>query len=851
MFAVAFACAAQLVNVAGTVVEKGSGETLVGASVVIRDAAGKIKKFGTSDADGRFSIATEVAEGYTLDVSMMSYAKRTIALDGAEYPLTIEMEPSATVLKEVAVKADRIREQGDTVSYNVASFAQANDRSIGDVLKRMPGIDVADNGKIKYQGEDINKFYIEGSDLLGGKYGIATNGISHDDVGVVEVMENHQPMQVLSGISFSDKAAINLKLKNKAKATWTFHGDAAGGYSWRPEGGVWDGRVFAMAVMPSFQNITSFSTNNTGRDLSASNTDFFAERRATDLSRYVGVGLPGVPSLGSDRTLFNRSFLISTNSLWKFRRGELKANLDYSYNRVAADATDITTYYLDEGNRVVTEHRSGREHTHSLGGKFVYELNEKSSFVNNTLRVNADWDDVGLRTTGSMSNSQSVSLPDYYVSNRFKSLRRFNGRHLVTFRSDNEWESLPQTLSLDMDGIGFGQRVTDHAFYTHESAAYAFTLKGVTVSLEGGIKGYLRTMHSDIPDMPAELPGLTENVVNTDYVTVYAVPKLEYWAHRVNITLNMPVSYAHYSFDKAIADRDEVYFNPSLSLNWKPDNHLSATLRGGAGRAPMNLNLIHPALIMTDYRTLKAGTDEFYNSSSQNLSAAISYKHTRYGVFANGLVMHSWSHIPYTMSQQLYGDYAVYSYADADNDSRSLSAMGSVGKTLNFMRGSCNVNGSFNRNESHLLSQSEAVRSVSTGWSVGANVSGAPCRWVNFDYEIRYADSRLSMNGSGRSWLSTMKNELTLTFVPHRKWQWTVSGEHYRNELADNSYKNVMMVDTKVTYRLSKRVELAANLTNLLDNRSYDYISYSQLSSFESQRQLRGRQLLFSITLRK
>lgn len=851
MFAVALACAAQPVNVAGTVVEKGSGETLVGASVVIRDAAGKIKKFGTSDADGRFSIAAEGTDGYTLDVSMMSYAKRTVALDGAEYPLTIEMEPSATVLKEVAVKADRIREQGDTVSYNVASFAQADDRSIGDVLKRMPGIDVADNGKIKYQGEDINKFYIEGSDLLGGKYGIATNGISHDDVGAVEVMENHQPMQVLSGISFSDKAAINLKLKNEAKATWTFHGDAAGGYSWRPEGGVWDGRVFAMAVMPSFQNVTSFSTNNTGRDLSASNTDFFAERRATDLSRYVSVGLPGVPSLRSDRTLFNRSFLISTNSLWKFRRGELKANLDYSYNRVAADATDITTYYLDEGNRVVTEHRSGREHTHSLGGKFVYELNEKSSFVNNTLRVNADWDDVGLRTTGSMSNSQSVSLPDYYVSNRFKSLRRFNGRHLVTFRSDNEWESLPQTLSLDMDGIGFGQRVTDHAFYTHESAAYAFTLKGVTVSLEGGIKGYLRTMHSDIPDMPAELPGLTENVVNTNYVTVYAAPKLEYWAHRVNITLNMPVSYAHYSFDKAIADRDEVYFNPSLSLNWKPDNHLSATLRGGAGRAPMNLNLIHPALIMTDYRTLKAGTDEFYNSSSQNLSAAISYKHTRYGVFANGLVMHSWSHIPYTMSQQLYGDYAVYSYADADNDSRSLSAMGSVGKTLNFMRGSCNVNGSFNRNESHLLSQSEAVRSVSTGWSVGANVSGAPCRWVNFDYEIRYADSRLSMNGSGRSWLSTMKNELTLTFVPHRKWQWTVSGEHYRNELADNSYKNVMMVDTKVTYRLSKRVELAANLTNLLDNRSYDYISYSQLSSFESQRQLRGRQLLFSITLRK
>ena len=115
----------------------------------------------------------------------------------------------------------------------------------------MPGIDVAQNGKIQYQGEDINKFYIEGSDLLGGKYGIATNGINHEDVGAIEVMENHQPMQVLSGISFSDKAAINLKLKNKAKATWTFHGDAGGGWSWQPDGAIWDGELFAMAVMIS------------------------------------------------------------------------------------------------------------------------------------------------------------------------------------------------------------------------------------------------------------------------------------------------------------------------------------------------------------------------------------------------------------------------------------------------------------------------------------------------------------------------------------------------------------------------------------------------------------------------
>ena len=854
------------VNVTGTVIDREANEPVTGASVIVKGTDGKIKKFASSKADGGFAMSLPSVTWCRLEVSMMSFAKQSIALDSVSFPLTIYLEPGTIQLKEVAVKADRIREQGDTITYNVGSFAQQQDRSIGDVLKRMPGIDVAQSGKIQYQGEDINKFYIEGSDLLGGKYGIATNGISHEDVGAVEVMENHQPMQVLSGISFSDKAAINLKLKNRAKATWTFHGDAGGGYSWQPDGAIWDGELFAMAVMPGFQNITTFRTNNTGEDLSSSNMDFFADRRGTGLSQYVGVGLPGVPSLSSKRTLFNRSFLFSTNNLWKLKNGEFKANIDYSFNRVTADASNITTYYLDEGNRVITENRSGTEHTHSLSGKFIYELNQKTAFINNTLKTNIDWDDTRLTTTGSLPNQQSANLPDYYISNNFKLIKRFNGKHLVTFQSVNEWESLPQSLRVESGGRRaesgaadaiFRQHISDHAFYTHESAAYAFSFKGITMSLEGGVKGYVRSMDSQLPELPTELPGLTDNVVSINYFNIYATPKLEYWLRRVNISLNLPVSYAHYTFDKAIANRDEAYFSPSLSFNWKPNNRFSGTIRGGLGRSPMDLNKIHPGLIMTNYRTLYAGTEQFYNSSSQRVSASVSYKHTRHGIFANGMVIHSWSHLPYTMSQQLYGDYAVYSYADAKNDSKMLMAMGSIGKTLDFMRGSCNVNGSFNRSESRMLSQERFVNTVSTGWSVGAKINGNPSRWFSFDYSFGYSDSRLTMTSADAmyrvptAWLSSMTNELGLTFIPHRKWQWTVSGEHYRNELTEGNFKNIFMLDTKLTFQLSKKVELGASLTNILNERSYNYTTYSQLSSFESQRHLRGRQLLFSVTLRK
>lgn len=852
----ALICAVAQINVTGTIIDKESDEPLAGASVIIKDASGKIKKYAISNRDGGFAISLPVLTGYRLEATMMSFSKKSIPLDSISFPIIIELEPGTTVLKEVTVKADRIKEQGDTIIYNVGTFAQEQDRSIGDVLKRMPGINVDNSGKIQYQGEDINKFYIEGSDLLGGKYGIATNGINHDDVGAVEVMENHQPMQVLSGISFSDKAAINLKLKNKAKAAWSFHGDAGGGYSWQPDGAIWTGELFAMVVTPNFQNITTFKTNNIGEDLSAQATDFFASRRETNLSRYVGVSLPSVPNLSRKRTLFNRSALVSSNNLWKLNHGELKAQIDYTFNRIASDAANITTYFLNDGNRIVTENRNGVDRSRSLSGKVIYELNQKTAFINNTLKTNIDWDDMSLGVTGSLPNDQTVSLPDYYVSNDFKLIKRFNDSsktHLITFTSKNEWESMPQTLSVLMNEDAMHQHVKDHAFYTHESVAYAFSFNKFTVSLEGGVKGYWRSMKSGMSHI-TNLPGQSElltNVINTNYFTIFATPKIEYWLKRVNFTLNAPVSYAHYTFNKALANRNEAYFSPSLSINWKPNNRVSLGVRGGSGRAPMNLSLIQPGYVMTSYRSFRQGVDDFYNSTSQSISANIAYKHARRGFFANALVLQSWSHMPYTLAQQLFGDYVVYSYSPAKSDGQSFLASGSIGKTLNFMRGSANISGAFNRYESHLLSENKSVNSIGTSWSLGARINGSPLSWLSFDYRFDWASSRITMNQTKASWLGKFENELMLNVMPHKKWEWHISGEHYSNEISADKFKNVLLLDTKLIFKLSKRLELSGSLNNILNKRTYNYTTYNQLTSFESQRWLRGRELLISISLRK
>lgn len=838
------------VTVSGCITDCRNDEPLPGVSVIVKDRSGKMLKYAISKADGTFSLGLPSTEGCRLEAALMSYVRKSVALDSVESPFILCLEPGAVELKEVAVKADRIREQGDTVTYLVGSFAQQQDRSIGDVLARMPGISVEKSGKIQYQGEDINKFYIEGSDLLGGKYGIATNGIRHEDVGAVEVMENHQPMQVLSGISFSDKAAINLKLKNQAKATWTFHGYAGGGYSDCPAGVIYEGEFFAMAVMPGFQNITTLRGDNTGLDLRKQVMDFLAERRSTALSRYTGVSLPSVSGLNARRTLFNRSLILSTNSLRKLRRAELKAQADYSFSRVTADASAITTYFLPQGDRVVTEQRSGTDHAHSLSARLIYELNEKTVYVNNTLQTNLDWDDATLAVKGSIVNSQHASLPDYYVANRLKVVKRFGRKHLVTFISNNEWESLPQTLAVSLTESSLRQHIADHAFHTSESAAYTFVIRGITVGLEGGFRGYLRSMKSDLTGLPDAMPEMT-NAVNTNCFTLFATPRFEYRLKRMTFNLDAPVSVSAYSFHNAIADRRELYFSPSLSLNWIPDNRFKTRLRASSGRSPMSLDLIQPGVILTDYRTLRRGVDDFHASSSQSVSANFSYRHSRRGIFANLMALQSWSRRPYTLEQQLIGDYVVNFYSTVRSSGAAFMANGTVGKTIDPIRGSASLTVTATRNESHLVSESREVRSVSTSRMISASVNGSVVRWLGIEARAVYSTSRLSMNGSGAPWLGNLESNLLLNIIPHRKWEWHISGEHYSNELAAGSRSSLLLLDTKLIFKPSRRVELRASVTNICDRRLYSYTVYNQLTSYESLRRLRGREFIITLHLKK
>lgn len=837
-------------EVTGRLTEKQTGEALVGANVMVKNAEGKLVKFATTREDGTFLIKLSAwNQGMTIHVSMIGMKTYIAPLSEEIKKLDIRMEEDTQELKEVIVKAGRIRENGDTVTYRVSGFAQKQDRSIGDVLQRMPGIDVASNGKIQYQGVDINKFYIEGSDLLGGKYGIATNGISHDAIGAVEVLENHQPMQVLSGLSFSDQAAINLKLKDKAKATWLLNGHIGGGFSNQPKEGLWNGEAFLMAVMANYQTITTVKSNNTGMDLRNQVIDFLSGGRGANLGDYFSVQLPSTPNLSRDRTTFNRSWMLSSSHLWKVKKGEMKAQIDYYNHRATASSASTSTYYLDNGEKMIHESREGTEHGKQLTGKFIIEANEKTHYLNNTLQTELNWDDIRTSMTGTLPNSQYAKMPDYYVANRLQVIKRFGGKHLVTFSSVNEWESKPQRLSVEYpDESRFSQHISNHAFYTNERASYGFYLKGFNLSLEGGIQGYLRDMESNLEDA---VNGNTIGDVTTNYLSLYASPKLEYAFKKVELTLQYPFNYTLYKFNGRIGNQSEYFHSPSLKVRWSPNPRFSVTATGGLGRSPMSLQNIHDEAILSDYRTFTQGVEDFYTNSRKQVSGRVQYRDTPRGFFANAILIKSWSNTPYKTTQHFVDDFIFHSYEASPSRSQSLNIMGNVSKTLDFMRGSIAVNGGYSRMANNMVSENVPTLYHNTTWNLGGRINGSLSNYVYWSYNIKYSNSQLSMNREEMQNLDRYTHSFSLNISPIDVLSWETEGEYYRNEVAEGNYKNLFLLDTKLTWQISKRMELMASVNNLFNRKEYTYTTYNNLSSIESTRYLRGREFMFTIYLKK
>ena len=118
------------VDIRGVVTDSSDGEPVAGAVVKFIDAEGKILRYAVADRAGVFTLRQIAPQaGRKVQVSMLGYASREIAPSNGDEQMRIALDPAATPIREVVVKAPRVSMQGDTITYNARSFTDVGDKS--------------------------------------------------------------------------------------------------------------------------------------------------------------------------------------------------------------------------------------------------------------------------------------------------------------------------------------------------------------------------------------------------------------------------------------------------------------------------------------------------------------------------------------------------------------------------------------------------------------------------------------------------------------------------------------------------------------------------------------------------
>ncbi len=306
-----------------------NGESLASANVTayqITAADTSLVTFALTNAKGEYflKLAADssyyklVARGLGYDVEtfyLRAMSQTTIVHDFVLNTKTLQ-------INEVVVRAViPVRVEKDTTTYNVKAFADGSEKTVEDLLKKLPGIKVTDDGKITLKGKPIEKVMIEGEDFFSKNYRLITKNLTSDVLDKVQAIENYTENNLLQGIEKSGKSVLNLTIKAERKLNVFGNVSATAGV---------ENRYGATSALFSLVKKIKFgiigNANNTGYD-PIQNAEY---ELATDEDAFAGFGSAGdvvrplsvlqmshIPDVDSRRVNFNQAKLIGTNLNYK------------------------------------------------------------------------------------------------------------------------------------------------------------------------------------------------------------------------------------------------------------------------------------------------------------------------------------------------------------------------------------------------------------------------------------------------------------------------------------------------------------------------------------------------------
>ena len=787
---------AQSRRVGGTVV--GDDAPLEAVSVCLLDADSSIVQFTQTDVAGRWQLeAGDRQEGF-VSFSYLGFAKQVIPLAQCHEGMQVRLQEAAMQIREVSVRGDRIWQRGDTLTYSVAGFRLPQDRTIEDVLKKIPGIEVSANGQISFQDQPINKFYVEGMDLLGSKYALASRNMPAQMVRNVQVLQNHQPVAALRGKSFSDNAALNLVLEDEARHRLI--GIIDMGLGADADGGLrWENRLMGMLFGRRMQNLTMYKNSNTGADLAEEINPLAVGMGSLSAGGgreedFFSASPSVVRGLDRERYLDNNAHLAAVNHLYKpSSTRDLRLQLTALHDEQDAAHGDETTYYYPSETVTVREEEDYHAQENRLDAELGYQRNDTAAYIKNTLQGTLS---LHKRTLSLLTNGtalqQRIRPQRKSLRNDFELIRN-RGIRSFSLCSANAYSELPQRLlvtpgpyeDLLNGGQGYGvleQSALLRAFTSDWETYFQHRVAGFYLKYRTGVSYANRSLQSGLAADGLPVSGQEyANHLRLQTVEAYVEPSLnlkrEYWDVQLRVPLAWQFALLEMRLPQSLSQRTHRLMpTPSLQVKHRLSAMWEINLSSSLTFIKPEIQQLYAGYLFRSYRSAQAYDPQLSYDKAWQSRVMLRFNNPLRGLFLSlsGFATRLWRETLYQYENR-EGYLSVGHVLHRPHTGLSAGASVRLSKAFDWKRLYVALSGSYLRNHNKLMLEEEWAESRMSTASVSAQVTMEPARFLNFEGNTRASLRRSELvraNALPASTAWSYEHSLDVNVVFSKAWQW-------------------------------------------------------------------------------
>lgn len=866
------------------------GQPVPSASVTIEEPGqDAIMAFSISNTKGEYKV-TFTSPGETVDLKIKAFNQKPVFrnIKNQSQTLNFSLESDATEIQEVKLKTRLITKKGDTITYDLKAFESKADRTLADVLKKIPGIEVNGDGSVLYQGEPINKFYVNGKDLMEGGYGTVNNSLPKDAVQKVEVMENHQPVKILQDKVPSENAGLNVVLKKSV--TMTGRGEVGVGL----DPLLWNVKLTPMFFGQKNQWVVNYKANNNGEsvekegNLLGFGNRWEGRRGQAGQKTWLSVETAGVPDIPEKRYLMNNVHYLSANVLttpFKSKEWELKATASYTNNAIFR--SDNSTEIYEPGSVIVPaggiyiSESSNNFYTNATKGELIITKNAKKGFFKNTTTWNGYWNEanaaidnvlpvIGTNNVINRSGDQFLDSPSGVFQNSLSTIlpwkeKLFNVMSYISYQKDrqtldilpgsyvNSTGNFPEAAMFDR----LRQFATSEIFNANHSASVGFSYKKWTFTPELGLNLSFNKLQSQLSGAVGgvftDLGLGYSNDNEWNEVVPYTQIGVNYKSNRLNLSMNLPLNFYDIayrdSFRSTYQETRKAVLEPNLFASLDFASFFKLWAFAGQSYDFGSFGSLYEGKILTSPLSLRERFSLMPENLSRNIGTRLEYRNPLNNLFFN--VRYSYSTNRRNLIEQFTGDAFNSSLilVALENSTTSQTESVEVGKYFPKFKTNASLN--FSNTDSNAFTFfNELQESKVSRQNFGFKFNNTYFSWLSVDYNLSMnwaAQKNASQNRVTKS--SGWNHNLAAYVYPFENHTIGFFWDELNSSVRDQNFRNAFY-DLSYQYTWAKKkIDFEIKWLNIADTDVFERISYDPallLTSVNSIR-IRPSQVMFTV----